>query len=437
MTTGNYNVTLDSYNYSRKAWSGADTPKGQPYRENSYSVTINRHRATPGETWETRYPNVTQTPSGGHAYDIIFNGDGPWPNLPEWNWQPNIELEALSKLASTIRDHSFNAGIFAAELHQSLETVVLSCRHFLTALVKLKRRDLPGAVRSFARVAGVTNSVHGMKLRAQYARRVGGRANLAISKATRGNRVFRKYTPAEIAQAREMLHLGDVSGALLALQYGWKPLISDIWEMSRAYEFAMDSLRGQGYIRKAHKTYHWTAPRVWQNSTSGAWLYSPQPGNRAFGPSSWTLTVRYRVRIAEQLSLQDSLQLRNPETIVWEIIPFSFVADWFIPIGNYLDARATFSNLKLQEVTVTKLRKREVSVTNWTAGDPNQGVNGWSLRGLSRHGLDLEMSRTILNPVALSVPKPAFKGWSNAFSPTHLANGAALIHQLTRQIRHS
>lgn len=30
--------------------------------------------------------------------------------------------------------------------------------------------------------------------------------------------------------------------------------------------------------------------------------------------------------------------LLNPLEVIWELVPFSFVADWFLPIGDYLSA---------------------------------------------------------------------------------------------------
>lgn len=37
------------------------------------------------------------------------------------------------------------------------------------------------------------------------------------------------------------------------------------------------------------------------------------------------------------LSALGSLGLTNPLDVAWEVLPFSFVVDWFIPIGNWLN----------------------------------------------------------------------------------------------------
>jgi hypothetical protein len=38
------------------------------------------------------------------------------------------------------------------------------------------------------------------------------------------------------------------------------------------------------------------------------------------------------------LALFSQTGFTNPINLLWELIPFSFVADWFLPIGSYLEA---------------------------------------------------------------------------------------------------
>lgn len=39
----------------------------------------------------------------------------------------------------------------------------------------------------------------------------------------------------------------------------------------------------------------------------------------------------------------EKLGLINPALVAWELVPFSFIVDWFIPIGSYLDSLTTFA----------------------------------------------------------------------------------------------
>lgn len=50
-----------------------------------------------------------------------------------------------------------------------------------------------------------------------------------------------------------------------------------------------------------------------------------------------TLTCRFKINNPDLL-LPAKVGLTNPLSVAWELIPFSFVVDWFLPIGKYLDA---------------------------------------------------------------------------------------------------
>lgn len=44
----------------------------------------------------------------------------------------------------------------------------------------------------------------------------------------------------------------------------------------------------------------------------------------------------------------------NPFAVAWEMVPFSFVADWFIPIGDYLNQFNATAGLKFYDYSVTR-----------------------------------------------------------------------------------
>jgi hypothetical protein len=50
-----------------------------------------------------------------------------------------------------------------------------------------------------------------------------------------------------------------------------------------------------------------------------------------------TVSKSYLFEMYEEMSAARQMGLANPTTIIWERIPWSFVVDWFIPIGTYLD----------------------------------------------------------------------------------------------------
>lgn len=49
----------------------------------------------------------------------------------------------------------------------------------------------------------------------------------------------------------------------------------------------------------------------------------------------------------------NQLGLINPAVVAWELVPFSFVLDWFIPVGDFLSQYTDFVGLKLSRTATT------------------------------------------------------------------------------------
>jgi hypothetical protein len=114
----------------------------------------------------------------------------------------------------------------------------------------------------------------------------------------------------------------------------------------------------------------------------------------------------------ERISVAATLGLLNPENVAWELLPWSFVVDWFIPIGQYLDARAITSCVNGSYVQSTKTAFRVTGRSgnaNW-GGDWCEGV---------------DFNRTVSS--SPSLPLPSFKGLAKAASWQHCVNSIALL----------
>lgn len=137
----------------------------------------------------------------------------------------------------------------------------------------------------------------------------------------------------------------DGSNALLSQNFGLFPLVGDLHK-----------LLNLGHKVSSHVKRLTTAPRVWTpvrhtlpprgivstcnigwsnfvgpvsktstTSQASAWL-TCQQRNLYTGP-----TAALNARVASEL-----LGLHSPAAVLWEATPFSFVADWFYPMGDYL-----------------------------------------------------------------------------------------------------
>jgi hypothetical protein len=116
--------------------------------------------------------------------------------------------------------------------------------------------------------------------------------------------------------------------------------------------------------------------------------------------------VRYiQCELSEPLSTSRALGLLDPLTVVWEIIPYSFVVDWFLPIGSYLENLAVFPFLEGRFLTTDVYRYSGFDIKPIKFVNPPAVVTILEPRPRQSYKRTV-MTRTV--STSLSVPRPAF-----------------------------
>jgi hypothetical protein len=115
----------------------------------------------------------------------------------------------------------------------------------------------------------------------------------------------------------------------------------------------------------------------------------------------------------------------DPLAVAWELVPWSFVIDWAIPISNYLAARGLASALGSGTYIQT-------SYEQWQADGPAFAGPDWQIHSVYNakdfHLQGWYVNRVILS--SLSVPLPECKPLNRIASWKHAANGLALLSGL-------
>lgn len=114
----------------------------------------------------------------------------------------------------------------------------------------------------------------------------------------------------------------------LEYHFGWAPLIGDIFD-------SVEVLQGPIMRQKVSAT---AASRM-AVRTQGAYPKHPAYGytnSRKWGSFSVRSGFRFEIE-NPNLWLANRLGLVNPASVAWEVVPFSFVVDWFIPVGEFLN----------------------------------------------------------------------------------------------------
>lgn len=319
-----------------------------------------------------------------YARTVFNNGYYYYYLLPELGtFSSNDSILLVNKLAAQVKGHQFNLGVTGAEGLKTLEMVTHTIHRVHKAVRAVKHGRFDLALRALGAADGMKNR-----------------------------------------RAARALTSKDVSSTWLELQYGWMPLFQDVHSGMEAYAAIADKPR--------KKTYHATLSRTFGRPDVKAYDFY---GRFLFTHSSTQMIKRkLTIEVVEDVTLSSSLGLLNPLSVAWELMPFSFVADWFIPIGDYLEAKAGFPN-----VTGRFLQSTHDIRTTKCIGNPLVNfAAGWDgtlcgyndrrdFHGSTYSGSSHAFSRTL--PDNLFVPLPSFKPLSSAFSGGHIKNAIALLHQ--------
>jgi hypothetical protein len=197
----------------------------------------------------------------------------------------------------------------------------------------------------------------------------------------------------------------------LQLQYGWKPLLSDVYGAADAL-----SKRPKGDWRvtaKATRSQTTTGFQQWNDAGAGTCR------------AKATISAMTRIDALPQnealISLA-SLGITNPLSIGWELVPYSFVVDWMYPVGDWLESLDALLGYTSAYASTSVLYKGE-----WSG-------RGRYMRTSPSSYIDnnyVESKRVVkLDRVASSgVPLPTLPRFKDPRSLGHMANGLALLSQ--------
>lgn len=137
----------------------------------------------------------------------------------------------------------------------------------------------------------------------------------------------------------------------LELQYGWKPLLQDAYGVAEllahhTQERYVTSVVGHGReVLPYYKAEVWPDPEVIEHRET-----------RCKVGLTYDLDSEAKAALA-------STGISNPALLAWELLPYSFVVDWFVPVGNYLEALNAFSGFRFIDGWISKRTRVTVNFT--------------------------------------------------------------------------
>lgn len=344
-----------------------------PKPENPYSKTY--------RFLSSVYTQVGSKNGDYFAYSTWCGSNFLWPpsTQPANVLTANDQNKLINKLWSQVKGSDFDAGVFLGEAHQSLSMIADTAIRIAKSVWHIRRGDISGSLRSL---------VEGTSRAPLMARRRDSRLNPALYPNLRSD-------------AKSQANL------FLELQFGWLPLLSDT--------VAASEMLANHLELPARKVY-----RVMVEARRSTVVMTGAFTGVLFDVKQ-VHTRHLKAIISEKSppSMMEKLGLTDPASVAWELAPFSFVVDWFLPIGQSLEARAASQALRGTFVTSDK---------QMCMVEPGNGQYYKFPRKVGGRERNINFTRTVsdqLKPVL-----PSFKPLNKVFSVVHVLDSIALMTQI-------
>lgn len=217
-----------------------------------------------------------------------------------------VDAKARISILDKLKDQSVNLAQAFAERKQTVNLMTKSVNRIASAALAIRRGNLRHAVELFgSRTSSRTRVLKGVK-----------------------------------ASPR------NLDNYWLEFQYGWRPLLSDIYGSAE--------LIAKTYSERRPSRLHSKSEDRQSRQNYG---YQKQYGSNRNVSEGIIDISRYTIDFYEESALSSRLAqtgISNPLLLAWELLPYSFVLDWFVPVGRYLSTLDATNGLVFKSGTVSR-----------------------------------------------------------------------------------
>lgn len=191
------------------------------------------------------------------------------------------------------------------------------------------------------------------------------------------------------------------SSRYLQYTYALTPMVQDVYD---TYE----TLRKSEALAHLHRFRKSRKFDVKEENSSGS-----ISGYKVLRCAVWYEVTSPEIRKASQLGLI------NPALVLWDLVPYSFVVDWLVPVGNYLHALSAYAGTEFKAGYLTSYAEAEVTAEGyWFYSSMKQPMT------VNRY--------KVYHREKLSDFPTAKLHYKNPFSTKHVINAVALIRNRFR-----
>ena len=350
-------------------------PLGFFYNKREFKYLEGSYRTTVGTS-------VSQL-TGVIAHSVGGSFDGA--EMSDWRPSPSeraaMKNRVIAKILEKLHDQKINVAQVFAERIKTADLVTTNATKIANCFLSLRRGNLKAAA-----------------------------SHLGIQ------------TPKRMQSAFDKQYLKDASGAaaraFLEIQYGWRPLLQDVYG---AAEFIAQ--------KQSHEIRNVVRSKISVKSSKDtseklAILWTPVEDYITFRERRYDMSCSLWFATSDSaLATASQAGLLNPAQLVWELLPYSFVVDWFLPVGDYLKSQDAIKGLGFEKGCFTEFwetKQRRVI----HAGNARDLVTGvvYDINGRASCR-EVYCERIVLD----DFPSAPFPSMKNPVSFEHAANAIALL----------
>jgi hypothetical protein len=341
-TGGVAHYSTGRYKKHERTWSGSVTPnfhqrkaKGEFIPPLGYASNVIRRNIPMTETLITflTYPTGT---SKTHKFDLVYLGAAE-PPLALFGADALAECKnkMLRRLGGNLQGVRANLALMFVERRQTAQLLADSAFRLATAAVSLKQ----GNLKAFAKALSL-----------------GTRDRAAVARS------WKKVTTTPVDKR--------LANHWLEYVFGWLPLLSDMHDAAELLAETVSTYKEpKGSVRAVGRTtvsYSKVDPHV-----GSGHLYADIDAI-----ASYTCRAKaFYMLDSEARSVLSKTGISNPLSLAWEALPFSFVVDWILPVGNYIDSLTALDGFTFTSATYSTL---ENAVASWRFGAYNEPGYVWN-----------------------------------------------------------
>lgn len=375
--------------------------------------------------FEARYYNFIQQSRNNLGFDIeVQQKSKRYPNDPRYNFlrreglwyeypaavtnqqhkgnhrdRSEMESIVIAQSYNQLKDSPVHLGMFLAELGPTLSFIAQMYRTFSRAL-RLFRR---GRVIEAAQLLVSAN---------------------AVFRPNELNSMRKKIQRLKDTKQQDKDILNVLSSKWLELQFAWGPLLQDIQgliEIAPHLESAtqMPRVTGRRVLMRSFDNQE-------EIKNVGSTPYGPFLQTKVSSKSQTTVLCRTDWTVGNpNLYMLSMLGLVNPLEVVWDKIPFSFVIDWFIPIGTWISAMTADTGLNYLGGSITTASDCEV----FCSIEPRPYETNSYEYVTKGNGSFLVKEKDVLRGVFTSAPSLRLPPLRYPSTLWHAVTGSALLYQ--------